>query len=67
MSFQDRKQAGQKLAAKLAGYANEQVVVLALPGGGVPVAAEVAAALHAPLDLVLVRKIRVADASCSVA
>lgn len=57
MSFQDRTQAGQELAVALARYRRQQVVVLALPRGGVPVAAEIAAALHAPLDLVLVRKI----------
>src|SRR6516164_1552437 len=57
MSFRDRTQAGQKLAVALARYRRQQVVVLALPRGGVPVAAEIAAALHAPLDLVLVRKI----------
>jgi predicted phosphoribosyltransferase len=59
MSFRDRRQAGQKLAVTLAGYKNQRVVALALPRGGVPVAAEIAAALHAPLDLVLVRKIGV--------
>ena len=57
MSFRDRRQAGQELAAALAGYKNQRVVVLALPRGGVPVAAEIAAALCAPLDLVLVRKV----------
>jgi putative phosphoribosyl transferase len=57
MSFKDRRDAGQKLAAALAGYENRQAVVLALPRGGVPVAAEIAASLQAPLDLVLVRKI----------
>lgn len=57
MMFQDRKDAGQKLARKLAPLHHERCVVLALPRGGVPVAAEVAAALHAPLDLVMVRKI----------
>jgi len=57
MSFRDRRQAGQELAAALAGYKNQRVVVLALPRGGVPVAAEIAAALGAPLDLVLVRKV----------
>jgi putative phosphoribosyl transferase len=59
MGFENRREAGQKLAATLAGYENEQVVVLALPRGGVPVAAEIAAALRAPLDLILVRKIGV--------
>lgn len=59
MGFEDRPDAGRKLAAALAGYRDQQPVVLALPRGGVPVAAEVAAALGAPLDLVLVRKIGV--------
>ncbi|TAJ69831.1 MAG: phosphoribosyltransferase [Phenylobacterium sp.] len=57
MPFRDRGVAGQRLAAALVGYRGRDVVVLALPRGGVPVAAEVAAALDAPLDLVLVRKI----------
>lgn len=57
MPFHNRKDAGRKLAAALAGYKNRKSVVLALPRGGVPVAAEVAAALGAPLDLILVRKI----------
>src|SRR5690606_35894131 len=58
--FQDRKDAGRKLAAKLTAYANRpDVVVLALPRGGVPVAFEVAKALGAPLDIVLVRKLGV--------
>jgi len=47
------------LAAALAGYKDQQPAILALPRGGVPVAAEVAKALDAPLDLVLVRKIGV--------
>jgi predicted phosphoribosyltransferase len=59
MSFKDRSDAGRKLAAALAGYKDQQPVILALPRGGVPVAAEVAAALKAPLDLILVRKIGV--------
>jgi predicted phosphoribosyltransferase len=59
MPFSDRSEAGRKLAAALADYRDKQPVVLALPRGGVPVAAEVAAALDAPLDLILVRKIGV--------
>jgi putative phosphoribosyl transferase len=59
MSFENRSAAGRSLAAALAGYKACRPVVLALPRGGVPVAAEVAAALGAPLDLILVRKIGV--------
>ena len=59
MPFKDRSDAGRKLAKALAGYKQAQPVVLALPRGGVPVAAEVCAALKAPLDLILVRKVGV--------
>ena len=59
MPFKDRADAGRKLAKALAAYKDQQPVVLALPRGGVPVAAEVATALRAPLDLILVRKIGV--------
>jgi len=59
MLFRNRTHAGQKLARALIRYKSLHPVVLALPRGGVLVAAEVAAALDAPLDLVLVRKIGV--------
>lgn len=58
--FRDRRQAGRLLAAELTAYANRpDVVVLALPRGGVPVAYEVARALGAPLDVFVVRKLGV--------
>src|ERR1035441_1244922 len=59
MTYQDRSDAGRRLAKALSEYKGRNAVVLALPRGGVPVAAEVAAALDAPLDLILVRKIGV--------
>jgi putative phosphoribosyl transferase len=59
MSFKNRSDAGRKLARALVGYKDQHPVILALPRGGVVVAAEVAAELDAPLDLVLVRKIGV--------
>jgi predicted phosphoribosyltransferase len=59
MPFKDRSDAGCKLAKALAGYKDQKPVILALPHGGVPVAAEVAAVLNAPLDLILVRKVGV--------
>jgi len=55
--FRDRKEAGQRLAKALAHLKDRDPVVLALPRGGVPVGAEVADALGAALDVVLVRKI----------
>jgi putative phosphoribosyl transferase len=58
--FRDRTEAGQLLASRLAAYAHRaDVLVLALPRGGVPVAFEVARALHAPLDVLIVRKLGV--------
>lgn len=58
--FTDRRDAGKYLAGKLTRYANkEDVVVLALPRGGVPVAYEIAQKLNAPLDIFIVRKLGV--------
>ena len=57
--FRDRQDAGRRLAEKLRGYAGTAAIVLALPRGGVPVAAEVAAGLGLPLDVFIVRKLGV--------
>lgn len=58
--FHDRRDAGRQLAHALAPYAGRgDLLVLALPRGGVPVAYEVARALHAPMDIYLVRKLGV--------
>jgi putative phosphoribosyl transferase len=57
--FSDRAEAGQMLASLLSAYCDrEDAVVLGLPRGGVPVAFEVATALHLPLDVMIVRKLR---------
>jgi putative phosphoribosyl transferase len=56
-AFADRRAAGRALAERLGALAGPETVVLALPRGGLPVADEVAQALGAPLDIVLVRKI----------
>src|SRR5690349_5777210 len=59
-AFRDRAEAGRLLAERLAAYAGQpDVLVLALPRGGVPVAYEVARALGAPLDVFVVRKLGV--------
>jgi putative phosphoribosyl transferase len=55
--FEDRREAGRRLAAELQTLRAEHPLVLALPRGGVPVAYEIALALSAPLDLIMVRKI----------
>jgi predicted phosphoribosyltransferase len=58
--FRDRSEAGRLLAARLAQYADRpDVLVLALPRGGVPVGYEVARALHVPMDVFIVRKLGV--------
>ena len=59
MRFRNRSDAGRRLASRLRFLRGEDVVVLGLPRGGVPVAAEVARALGAPLDVILVRKLGV--------
>ncbi len=59
MLFTDRTDAGQRLAEALRHLAGEKPVVLGLPRGGVPVAAAVATALGAPLDVIVVRKLGV--------
>ncbi len=59
MTFATRNEAGEQLAARLAALRPADPVVLALPRGGVPVAVPICVALHAPLDLVMARKIGV--------
>jgi putative phosphoribosyl transferase len=57
--FRNRQDAGRRLADRLAALREERPVVVGLPRGGVPVAAEVASALDAPLDVIIVRKLGV--------
>jgi putative phosphoribosyl transferase len=58
--FQNREQAGQALAKAWMRYADQEgAIVLALPRGGVPVAYQLAKAIHAPLDIIIVRKLGV--------
>ena len=59
MQFRDRIDAGRRLARRLEEFRGSDLVVLGLPRGGVPVAAEVARALGLPLDVVVVRKVGV--------
>ncbi|MEV4611014.1 phosphoribosyltransferase [Kitasatospora sp. NPDC049258] len=61
MNFTDRRDAGRRLAAELTHLLADDPVVVALPRGGVPVAAEVARALGAPLDICVIRKLGVPD------
>ena len=55
--FENRSNAGHKLAAELLGYTTRKVVVLAIPNGGMPVAIQVATALKADLEVIVVRKL----------
>jgi len=57
--LEDREEAGRRLAAWLAPYRGSEALVLAIPAGGVPVAAAIAGALHLSLDLILVRKVQI--------
>jgi putative phosphoribosyl transferase len=58
LSFEDRAEAGRILATKLSAYSGrDDVIVLGLPRGGMPVAFEVAQALHVPLDVLVIRKL----------
>ncbi|ADG83825.1 phosphoribosyltransferase [Thermincola potens] len=57
MRYRDRQEAGKQLAELLKDYKNEDCIILGIPRGGVIVAAEVAEALHAPLDIIIPRKI----------
>ncbi|MGV9749483.1 hypothetical protein ACWDTJ_05465, partial [Nocardia farcinica] len=59
MPFLDRREAGRRLVERVRGFHTADTVVLGVPRGGVPVAYEVAAALGAPLDVAVVRKLRV--------
>ena len=57
MAFRDRSDAGRKLAEELEQFAEEDLIVLGMPRGGVEVAFEVAQALQAPLDVIVIRKL----------
>jgi putative phosphoribosyl transferase len=57
MHFKNRRDAGLKLAQLLTAYKGQDVIVYALPRGGITVAAEIASRLHAPLDVILAHKI----------
>lgn len=57
--FKDRKEAGMLLAQRLLGYKGTDGIVLGIPSGGVPVAAEIAKAIVLPLDLIIMRKVQI--------
>jgi len=57
--FRDREHAGQLLAERLEDYANEDAILLAIPAGGVPVGYVISKAIHIPLNLIILRKIKI--------
>ena len=57
--FEDRYEAGRLLAEKLTTYKNSDAIILGIPSGGVPIATEIASALDLPMDLIIVRKIKI--------
>lgn len=57
--FEDRREAGRRLAERLRPYGDSESVVLAIPSGGVPVGLEVSERLHLPFDMVVVRKVHI--------
>jgi putative phosphoribosyl transferase len=57
MTFRDRREAGEKLAERLADFKDQDPLVLAIPRGGVPVGCEISKALRAPFDLIIPRKL----------
>lgn len=57
--FRDREHAGQLLAEKLEDYTNEDAILLAIPAGGVPVGYVISKAIHIPLNLIILRKIKI--------
>lgn len=57
MLFKDRNDAGKKLAKKLSKFKEQNLIVLSLPRGGVPIGWQIAKKLHAPLDVLVVRKL----------
>jgi predicted phosphoribosyltransferase len=56
--FEDRKEAGEKLADELESFKDKKVIVLGIPRGGIVIGYEIAKKLHAPLDIVVPRKLR---------
>lgn len=62
LTYRNRREAGRALAERLRGFSGPETLVLGLPRGGVPVAAEIAGALGVPLDICIVRKIALPDA-----